>query len=249
MLKTKKILFATILLLILSGCESLNESVLNEKKSIRETAYDYAYKKYGAVDRLVLPLPKPILENNVYHFQTNIPHFKFTNQEIITFNNYLKRECFNMNGTMNDSWCVNNEKPLFYASISKGEIIIKEPVDKNSISWHSYAKEVGFKSNREIAEKKFEQYKNEIKLNEYIKTLYNKTLSSETGTMVCKTDPFDHSAFYIGYIDSKERNKIKVLIIKKGIEINQRIAEIKIEQKLIWDDIKNWYVCNYKFQY
>ncbi|WP_272513197.1 hypothetical protein [Providencia sp. PROV215] len=251
MIKTKRILALIAFALIANGCSSLNESRLTdsstkENKYISEIAYDYAYNKYGAIDRVVLSLPKPILKNNIYYFQTNIPHFKFTNQEIENFNKYLKKTCFNMNGIMENSWCVDNDKPLFYAVIEKEGIVITEPIDANSNSWKLAAREIGFKTSGERIDEEFKQARDEYK-NQSIQ--YDKVNSSGLGTMICKKDEFDYPAFYIGYLESKENGKIKVLIVKKGIKLNETISEIKIEQKQIWDDIKNWYVCEYKFQY
>ncbi|MBD2805249.1 hypothetical protein ID855_11210 [Xenorhabdus sp. ZM] len=248
MIDMKNTLFITTFLFILNGCSSLNESVLNEKENISDTAYDYIYKKIGAVDRLILTQPKPTLENGIYKFNLRTDYYEFSNQEIIIFNNYLKRKCLEMHGDMKETWCIKSDKPLFFAQISKKEIHINEPINNHSERWNSFAKKMGFKSNNEIAEEKQQQIENSIKSYKYMNEKYNKTIRSDVGTMVCKRDEWDSSAFYIGYIDSKEKSKVKILIIKKAMDINNQIAEIKIEQKQIWDDIKNWYVCNYNIR-
>lgn len=245
----KKTLIMVTLSLTLSACSSLHDSILNEQERISDTAYDYIYKKFGSIDRIILPLQKPTLENEIYRFHSTTDYFSFSNQEIDTFNDYLSRECLKLNGNFNGSWCVKNEKPLFFAKISSREINIDDPINKNSDDWSYLVKQMGFRSDSEIEKEYIELERNALKSIEYERNQYSKTLTSDIGTMICKKDEIESSSLYIGYIDAKEKSKIKVLIIKKGMYIDNQITEIKIEQKQIWDDIKNWYVCDYNIQY
>ncbi|MFH6893510.1 hypothetical protein ACHCAL_05505 [Providencia huaxiensis] len=249
MLGINKKIILSITSVALSACASMHESVLNEQEKISDTAYNYIYKKAGSVDRLIFTQQKPILENNIYRFHSRTDYFEFSNEEINIFNSYLNKECKKLNGNFDGAWCVNDEKPLFYANISKREINIDEPINKDSENWKVLAKKMGFKSDSDIAQEKIEIAKNDLKSLEYIKLQYAKTLTSDIGSMVCKRDEIEPNTFYVGYIDAKEKSKIKVLVIKKGMELGNQIADIKIEQKQIWDDMKNWYVCEYNIQY
>lgn len=180
----------------------------------------------------------------------------------------ISGHCSANGGVFKNGWCSDkkSESPIYKVSVGKAGMVGKKSstafcstgedigvlaYEKNSnISNQSWldisTAQLGFESPSEFTQRLKKEREEKWRTSQ--EKLKKKTeqanlvLASKRGTRICKDfDRGDH--VYVGYIEDKTDEKIKINVAQAVYKRNARFSVNGFQPTLIWDYPNNWYVC------